>query len=123
MGYKEKIASNNKRYRNAAGMNQRDLAAKIGVTSGAISNWEKGNNSIDIDTLVRVCWELNVSLDDMCGFNEEALRLSNREEELVRAYRRCTPERQDIILELVGIKRDTRTSGASNKKEVANGIA
>ena len=116
--YKEIIASNIEAHRKSAGMSQRDLAAKIGVTSGAISNWEKGKNSIDIDTLYKVCQVLNVSLDAMCGVDEEKITLSSTEEELVKAFRRCTRERKDIILELVGLKRDARTSQESNKDAI-----
>lgn len=113
--YKKTIAANIRAFRIAAGLNQRDLAARIGVTSGSISHWEKGQNSIDIDTLYKVARELNVSLDAICGVDENKIVLSPREEELVKAFRNCTFERQNIILELLGLKRDSDTSSGSNE--------
>ena len=116
--YKETIAKNIRAYRIASGMSQRDLAARIGVTSSSVSHWEKGQNSIDIEVLYKVCQVLNISLDAMCGMDEEKITLTPKEEELVKAFRRCTRERKDIILELVGLKRDARTSQESNKEVI-----
>lgn len=116
---KELIAQNIKRYRMSAGMSQKDLATALNVSAPAVSNWENGANSIEIDTLVRVCGILKVSVNTMLGFEEDKLVLSHKEEELVKAFRRCTRERQDIILELVGLKRDALTSGELNNAEVS----
>lgn len=115
---KAKIAENIKKYRKIAGINQKELAKALGVSPPAVSNWESGANSIEIDTLVRVCRILKVSVNDMLGFSESEFSISPQEEELVKAFRRCTRERKDIILELVGIKRDARTSQESNKEVI-----
>jgi transcriptional regulator with XRE-family HTH domain len=62
---KDVIRSNLKKYRLQSGMTQIELASQIGVRSSAISNWEKGQNSIDIDTLFKICKILKVPIDSM----------------------------------------------------------
>lgn len=46
--------------RKAAGLTQRQLAEKIGVSNTSISNWEKGLSRPDPDTIQYLCWALNV---------------------------------------------------------------
>lgn len=114
---KELIAANIAKYRKLAGYSQKELASLVKVSPSAVSNWEKGKNSIDIDILVEVCRVLGCSLNSMCDYEEERLDLSEKEKELVKAFRRCTLERQSIVLELVGLKRDILTSEESNNKK------
>lgn len=64
-GIKKIIAINIKRYRQAAGLSQKDLSAKIGVASSAVSNWENSQNSIDIERLYDMCKVLDVAICDM----------------------------------------------------------
>ena len=52
---KEEIAKNLLFYRKKSGLTQKELAAKLGVKNTAVSNWESGNNSIDIETLFAAC--------------------------------------------------------------------
>ena len=52
---KESIAKNILFYRKKNKLTQKQLAEKIGVQNSAISNWENGTNSIDIETLFKVC--------------------------------------------------------------------
>lgn len=49
-----------KQARKAAGLTQRQLAEKIGVSNTSVSNWEKGISSPDPDTIQHLCWALNV---------------------------------------------------------------
>ena len=44
---------------------QKALAEQLGVKHNAISAWENGVNSIDIDTLFRVCKIFGVTVNDM----------------------------------------------------------
>ncbi|MBP3411935.1 MAG: helix-turn-helix domain-containing protein [Oscillospiraceae bacterium] len=46
--------------RKAAGLTQRQLADKIGVSNTSISNWEKNLSRPDPDTIQHLCWALNV---------------------------------------------------------------
>jgi Predicted transcriptional regulators len=64
---REEIAKNIRFHRKKNDYTQKDLAKKLGVTASAISNWETGDNSIDIDTLVLICDLFQVTLNDMYG--------------------------------------------------------
>lgn len=46
--------------RKAAGLTQRQLAEKIGVSNTSISNWEKNLSRPDPDTIQNLCWALSV---------------------------------------------------------------
>lgn len=52
-------------YRTQAGLNQKQLAEKIGVTNSAVSNWEKGLNGVDVELLPAICEVLHVELTDL----------------------------------------------------------
>ena len=64
---REEIAKNLLFYRKKSGLTQKELAGKLGVKNTAVSNWESGNNSIDIDTLFLACEIFGVTLNDMYG--------------------------------------------------------
>lgn len=55
-------------------MTQKELANLLGVKNSAVSNWEKGVNSIDIETLFKACTIFDISVNDMYGI------YSNKEE-------------------------------------------
>lgn len=46
--------------RKAAGLTQRQLADKIGVSNTSISNWEQNLSRPDPDTIQHLCWALSV---------------------------------------------------------------
>lgn len=62
---KETIAKNLLYYRKKNKITQKALAEQLGVRHNAISAWENGVNSIDIDTLFRVCKIFGVTVNDM----------------------------------------------------------
>lgn len=64
---REKIGENIRKYRWQRGIKQKDLASMLGVNSSAVSNWETGVNSIDIEMLVKISSLLDVSLDALYG--------------------------------------------------------
>ncbi len=47
-----------------AGINQVQLADKLGLKKGTINNWVKGNNSPDIDMVPKICSVLGISVLD-----------------------------------------------------------
>lgn len=69
---KETIAKNLLYYRKKNKITQKDLAEQLGVKHNAISSWENGVNSIDIDTLFRICKIFGVTVNDMYGMSLSA---------------------------------------------------
>ena len=68
---KDIVAKNLLYYRKKDKITQKELAEKLGVKHNAISAWENGVNSIDIDTLFRICQIFNITVNDMYGMKEE----------------------------------------------------
>lgn len=66
---KDTIAKNLLYYRKKNKITQKELAEKLGVKHNAISAWENGVNSIDIDTLFRVCQIFGITVNDMYGIS------------------------------------------------------
>lgn len=51
-----------KKARLDAGLTQKDVATKLGITYQAISNYERGTNRVDTDTLSRLCEIYNIEI-------------------------------------------------------------
>lgn len=66
---KDTIAKNLLYYRKKNKITQKELADMLGVKHNAISSWENGVNSIDIDTLFRVCQIFGITVNDMYGIS------------------------------------------------------
>lgn len=57
------VAKNIQRLRREAGQSQEDLAKRLHVTRQAVSNWETGRNTPDLDTLLRLAEEWGVPIE------------------------------------------------------------
>jgi transcriptional regulator with XRE-family HTH domain len=85
---REEIAKNLLYYRKRAGMTQKELAAAIGAKNTSVSNWEKAQNSMDIETLARICKLFGVSVSEMLGaFAYEPVSVNPHEHAVLDAYR------------------------------------
>lgn len=96
---KSEIAKNLLFYRKQAHMTQRELAEKLGVKHNAVSSWESGTNSIDVEILFRVCDILGRTIDDMYGVYAAGPRnaLLPDEADLLSLYRLATDDDKDVI--------------------------
>lgn len=68
---KDVIAKNLLFYIKKNKITQKKLAEKLGVKHNAISSWKNGVNSIDIDTLFRVCQIFGITVNDMYGMSND----------------------------------------------------
>ena len=59
-------------FRERAGMEQKILAGKIGVTANAVSNWENGRGRPDINLLPDICRALEISMEELFGLEAPA---------------------------------------------------
>lgn len=62
-----------RKYRTAAGMDQAELAGKLGYSKTAIGNWELGLTRPDIDNVPRLCKELNIPVTELLGMESETV--------------------------------------------------
>jgi len=117
---REEIAKNILFYRKKAGLTQKELASKLGVKNTAVSNWESGNNSVDIETLFSACEILGVSLSDIYGqYSGQTVTpqdLSSDEKDLLQNYQTINPEGQKKLLDY---SRDLVSSGNYLKRSSA----
>lgn len=100
MTVREEIAKNLIYFRKKSKLTQIQLAKKIGVKNSAVSNWEKGLNSIDIDTLHKICVVFDICMNDMFGSfsnSKEKNDLTTAEASLLDNYRNLTDEGQQYI--------------------------
>jgi len=101
---REEISKNLLFYRRRSGLSQKQFAEKLGVRSSTVSSWENGNNSVDIETLFKVCDILNVTIFDMYGkyANSSDDRLTPKDRSLITAYH-DHPEVQHAVDLLLGL--------------------
>ena len=62
------LYENIKKLRKNKGMTQEELAEFLGVTVGAVSKWENGNNTPDIVMLTILADFFDVSVDVLLGY-------------------------------------------------------
>ena len=56
--------------RKAAGLTQRQLADRLGVSNTSISNWEKGLSRPDADMIQKLCSVLHLQANDFYGMQK-----------------------------------------------------
>ena len=90
--------------RKALGLTQKQLADHLGVRHNSVSSWENGINSIDVETLIRACQVLEISLGEVYGqFGGSGQDYTQKEKSLVTQYR-AHPELQPAVDILLGLK-------------------
>lgn len=86
------LADNLKQARTRKGLKQEELAKLVGKSKNVISNWERGDNKPDADTLFELCDILNVDANYLLGWeNNQNLSLSIQEQDHIKKYRSLDP--------------------------------
>lgn len=65
------LAENIKKYRNLSNLNQEQLASMIGKSKNVISNWERGDNKPDADTIEKLCNIFSIEPNQLYGWDSE----------------------------------------------------
>lgn len=95
---KKNISKNIAKYREAAGISQKELAGKLGVVPSRISNWETGANCPTIDILFEVCEILDVSINDIYGvYPDSKFVLKYGEQDLLKKYRDLDSHGKEMV--------------------------
>ena len=74
---KLKLHENIKNFRRERGLTQEKLAEALGVTVGAVSKWENGNNTPDIIMLGILADFFDVSVDVLIGYDMSSKRVDD----------------------------------------------
>ena len=92
------------------GIRQIDIAEHMGVSQASVSNWVKGNNSIDIEKLAELCGYLGVTLDQIYGLKP------------IKTDDTITEEQKSIREILAKKLKECRANAGYTEKEVAKAI-
>lgn len=103
------VAKNILFYRKQNKMSQKTLAEKIGVKHNTISSWESCTNSVDIDSLFKICDALNVSVNVMMGIDDNTNNndtLNENENYLLNTFKNLSVQGQEYILQTIDMVKD-----------------
>ena len=92
-------------YRKKKNLKQDELAEMLGVKNSAVSNWENGQNSIDIETLCKACEIFHITLNDMYGRYSDTDVCTPHERAVLAAYRN-NPGMQSAVDKLLGVEEE-----------------
>lgn len=95
---KKNISKNIAKYRESAGMSQKEFAKRLGVAPSRVSNWETYANCPTIDILFEVCEVLGVSINDIYGvYPESSFILKYEEQTLIKKYRALDAHGKEMV--------------------------
>lgn len=83
-----------KYFRIQKGMEQKDIAQRVGITSYAVSSWESGRTRPDISILPQLCDLLGITLYELYGLVPPVDRFSEKEQQVISEYRELSAGHQ-----------------------------
>lgn len=87
---KPMICDRIRHYREKLGIEQKALAAMVGVTANAVSNWERGRARPDVNLLPNICEALQITLYQLYALDDPSGSYSAAEERFMDDYRQLT---------------------------------
>ena len=85
---KKTVGDNLKAVSKVKGIRNRQIAEYMNVSESCVSHWFRGDNSLDIDNLYKLCQFLGVSLDQIFGVDPIVFGVLNSDEnDVLVAYR------------------------------------
>lgn len=93
------IGENIKHLRESHGMSQKQLAAMLGKSRSAVSQYESGVNIPRMGVIEDIAAVFRVSKSEILGESLKVDELSVSERELIAAFRSMDEKRQNLILE------------------------
>ena len=94
---KPMICDRIRHYREGLGMEQKALAAMVGVTANAVSNWERGRARPDVNLLPNICEALQITLYQLYGLDDPSVKYTPMEDAFMGIYRQLTPGHQYAV--------------------------
>ena len=88
-------------YRERKDIEQKALAAMIGVTKNAVSNWETGRSRPDINLLPDICSALDVSLYDLFDMKYPGIEYNAGEQLHMERFNGLTPGHKAAVDQLI----------------------
>ena len=95
---KKTVCDNLKAVSKVKGIRNRQIAEYMNVSESCVSHWFRGDNSLDIDNLYKLCQFLGVSLDQIFGVDPIVFGvLTSDENDVLVAYRAASDEEKNLI--------------------------
>lgn len=100
-----KLNENIKTFRTFRGVTQQALADTVGKTKSVISNWERGENQPDVDSIELICKCLNVTPNQLFGWepNPEYEKFIQRFGDAQKKIAKLRNERDKIDREIAAL--------------------
>lgn len=96
---------------NSNEMTQKELAGVLGVSQQRVSTWTNAISIPHMDIVQAIADYFGTTKSSLLDpLDQSKIVLNDQERSLVLAYRKCSPERKTIILELVGISSNGGTN-------------
>lgn len=88
------IGDNIKKFRKKLGLTQKDLANKSGLTRESIGNYERGDRTPNINTLINISKALDVAIVDIIGIDKciGITQATKEEKELLAEFNNLSTE-------------------------------
>lgn len=90
-----------KYYRERQGLDQKDVAKELGITSNAVSNWEQGRTRPDFSVLPKLCETLKITLYELYGIDNALNTYTAKEQNLIERYRGLSLPHQVTVDNLI----------------------
>ena len=104
-----------RRRRTALGMNQAELAARLGVSRNTVAGWETHHSRPDLATLPDLCRTLRISLDAFFGMEKKR---SAEEKHLLEVFSALEAGDRESILWQMEALRDRRAEQRRSREEI-----
>ena len=88
-------------YRKRSGLEQKDIARRLGITPNAVSNWENGRTRPDLSVLPLLCGILGITLYELYGLDAPEAGFSEKEQQLIADYRTLSGGHQTAVDRLI----------------------
>lgn len=104
----KELNENIRRFREMRRMTQKSFAEQVGKSRNVISNWERGENSPDPDTIVLICRVLQVTPNQLFGWEScpDYERYIKRIEEYQQRVAELQLQQQAITAQLIKAQDD-----------------
>lgn len=102
------IGENIKKFRTFRKITQVELGNALGRSKNVVSNWERGDNAPDLDTLEKICKILKVTPNQIFGWEPcpEYVRYEERLRMHVHKINELARQKDDIERKLAEAKRE-----------------
>ena len=88
-------------FREKAGIEQKELAKRIGITGNSVSNWENGRSRPDINLIPDLCRVLDVSLYELFGLPDPLEHYTRAEQAHMEIYRTLSDGHRYVVDQLM----------------------